>query len=112
MTKRSTLDPDNLPGQDAAEQPKGRDVRSVGPSNSSDTGADMIGADVGELADDTSDREGTGDRSSAGREPNIRMGGDIAPDRIVGPSEAGLGGGLDEAEEALVDSTDESTNTR
>ena len=139
MAKHSTLDPDDLPDQDAPRQPKGRDIRSLGPSNSSDTGADMAGpglidddalaldrgtnedtegghlsasgadASVGQLAlDDTSDREGTGDRTSAGKEPDIRMGGDIAPDRIVGPDEAGLGRGLDEAEEALADSRDES----
>lgn len=139
MARQSTLDPDDLPNQDAPKQPKGHDIRSLGPSNSSDTGADMIGpglvdddalaldrgtnedtegghlgtagspASVGQLAlDDTSDREGTGDRTSAGKEPDIRMGGDIAPDRIVGPEEAGLGSGLDEAEEALADSEEES----
>lgn len=43
MTKQSTLDPDDLPGQDAPKQPKGHDIRSLGPSNSSDTGADMAG---------------------------------------------------------------------
>lgn len=133
MRKQSTLDPDDLPDQDAPKQPKGHDIRSLGPSNSSDTGADMIGpglidddalaldrgtnedtegghlssadgeASLDQLAlDETSDREGTGDRTSAGKEPHIRMGGDIAPDRIVGPDEAGLGRGLDEAEEALA----------
>jgi hypothetical protein len=143
VTRQSTLDPDDLPGQDAPQQPKGHDIRSLGPSNSSDTGADMLGpglidddalaldrgtnedsegghlggaggsASVGQLAlDETSDREGTGDRTSAGKEPDIRMGGDIAPDRIVGPEEAGLGGGLDEAEEALAGTTDESEETR
>ncbi|HEY6927655.1 MAG TPA: hypothetical protein VI653_29535 [Steroidobacteraceae bacterium] len=139
MKSRSTLDPDDLPGQDAAQRPRGHDIRSLGPSNSSDTGADMIGpglidddalaldrgtnedtegghlsgsgaeASVGQLAlDDTSDREGTGDRASAGKEQDIRLGGDIAPDRIVGADEAGLGRGLDEAEEALADTKDES----
>jgi hypothetical protein len=142
MAKQSTLDPDDFPDQDAPEQPKGRDIRSLGPSNSSDTGADMVGpglidddalaldrgtnedseaghlataggsASVGQLAlDDTSDREGTGDRTSAGKEPDIRMGGDIAPDRIVGPDEAGLGVGLDEAEEALAGAQDEPDKT-
>jgi hypothetical protein len=139
VTKQSTLDPDDFPDQDAPRQPKGRDIRSVGPSNSSDTGADMVGpglidddalaldrgtnedtegghlsgsrgdASLDELAlDETSDREGTGDRTSAGKEPHVRMGGDIAPDRIVGPDEAGLGVGLDEAEEALSDHNGES----
>jgi hypothetical protein len=131
VTKPSTLDPDDFPDQDAPKQPKGHDIRSLGPSNSSDTGADMIGpglidddalaldrgtnedtegghlsnpggsASADQLAlDETSDREGTGERTSAGKEPDVRLGGDIAPDRIVGPEEAGLGVGLDEAEEA------------
>jgi hypothetical protein len=110
VRKQSTLDPDDLPGQDAPTQPKGHDVRSLGPSNSSDTGADMVGLDQVGL-DDTSDREGTGDRTSAGKEPRIRIGGDIAPDRIVGPDEAGLGSGLDEAEEALAGVSDDSDET-
>lgn len=139
MTQQSTLDPDDFPEQDAPKQPKGHDIRSLGASNSSDTGADMLGpglidddalaldrgtnedtegghlsgssgeASLDELAlDETSDREGTGDRTSAGKEPHIRMGGDIAPDRIVGPAEAGLGVGLDEAEEALADNKNDS----
>jgi hypothetical protein len=143
VTQQSNLDPDDLPGQDTPKQPEGHDIRSLGPSDSSDTGADMIGpglidddalaldrgtnedsegghlysgegrASVGQLAlDDTSDREGTGVRTSAGKEPDIRLGADIAPDRIVGPEEAGLGVGLDEAEEALADSEDEPDNTR
>jgi hypothetical protein len=131
MTNHSSLDPDNLPGQNTPKMPQGHDVRSLGPSDSSDTGADMAGpglidddalaldrgtnedsegghlrgdgtgADVGDLAlGDTSDRDGTGERTSAGKEPDVRIGNDIAPDRIVGPDEAGLGSGLDEAEEA------------
>ncbi len=141
MSHQSNLDPDDLPDQDAPKQPKGHDIRSLGPSNSSDTGADMIGpglidddalaldrgtnedsegghltgegrASVGQLAlDDTSDREGTGDRTSAGKEPDIRLGADIAPDRIVGADEAGLGVGLDEAEEALAEHPDEPDKT-
>jgi hypothetical protein len=131
MAKHSTLDPDDLPGQDAPKIPKGHDVRSLGPSDSSDTGADMVGpglidddalalnrgtnedsegghlrAPIGsasvvdETLGATSDRDDTGERATAGKEPDIRIGNDIAPDRIVGPKEAGLGSGLDEAEEA------------
>ncbi len=37
----------------------------------------------------------------------MRVGADIAPDRIVSPEEAGLGGGLDQAEEAQLGITDE-----
>jgi hypothetical protein len=65
--------------------PKGHDVRSLGPSDSSDTGADMVGQ--GPL-DDTSDRNRTGERMT------------IGTDRVVGPEEAGLGDGVDEAQEA------------
>ena len=72
-----------------------------------------IGASLGDLgADDTSDRNGTGEHLTAGKEPDIRVGGDIAPDRIVGAEEAGLGGGLDQAEEAQLGVTDEELAAR
>lgn len=117
--------------------PPGHDLRSLGPSDSSDSGSDLLGpglidddvlglergtnsdseggtlrgdaeASVGDLGlDETSDRYGTGVRSSAGKEESIIPGQDIAPDRIVGADEAGLGGGLDQAEEALLGITDE-----
>ena len=62
------------------------------------------GASIGDLEmDDTSDREGTGERMGAGKEQHVRPGADIDTDRIVGPEEAGLGTGLDEAEEALLE---------
>jgi hypothetical protein len=76
--------------------PKGHDVRSLGPSDSSDTGADMAGQ--GPL-DDTSDRSRTGERMTVGNE-RVRTGHDIGTDRVVGPEEAGLGDGMDQAEEA------------
>jgi len=70
--------------------------------------ADDPGASFGDLgADENSDRNGTGEHLTAGKDPDIRIGGDIAADRIVGPEEAGLGGGLDQAEEALLGVTDE-----
>lgn len=37
----------------------------------------------------------------------LKAGGDTGFDRIVGPEEAGLGGGLDQAEEAQLGITDE-----
>ena len=62
------------------------------------------GASIGDLGmDDTSDREGTGERLGAGKEQQVRPGADIDTDRVVGPDEAGLGTGLDEAEEALLE---------
>jgi hypothetical protein len=62
------------------------------------------GASVGDLGmDDTSDRSGTGERMTAGKEQTVRPGADIDTDRVVGPDEAGLGDGLDEAEEAQLE---------
>jgi hypothetical protein len=131
MASSSTLDPENFPGRKQRKTQKGHDTRSLGPSDSSDSGSDMAGpglvddealgldrgtnqdneagrynvadagASVGDLGmDDTSYRSGTGERMSAGKEQTVRPGGDIDTDRVVGPDEAGLGYGLDEAEEA------------
>lgn len=138
MSSRSTLDPDNFPTPPQSKLPKGHDVRSLGPSDSSDSGSDMAGpglidddvlnldrgtnedteagrdgiADAGTSVgdvdmDDNSDRYGTGERMAAGKEPRIRVDGDYDTDRIVDADEAGLGGGLDEAEEAQLGVTDE-----
>jgi hypothetical protein len=134
MAGKSTLDPDNLPMRRKRRMPKGHDVKSLGPSDSSDTGADMVGPglvdedvlgldrgtnedsegghldstdsgpSVGDIGlDDNSDRYGTGERMTAGKEQRVRPGKDIGFDRVVGPEEAGVGHGLDEAEEALAD---------
>jgi hypothetical protein len=120
------------------ELPKGHDVKSLGPSDSSDSGSDMAGpglidddalgldrgtneeaeagrrnladagASVGDLdMDDNSDRYGTGERLSAGKEPRVRVGGDRDTDRVVSADEAGLGRGLDQAEEAQLGIEDE-----
>ena len=77
----------------ARENPKGHDTRSLGPSDSSDSGSDRAGPD----RNDNSDRAGTGERSSVEKIPRER---DRGTDRVVDSSEAGLGGGLDQAEEA------------
>jgi len=50
--------------------------------------------------DDNSDRYGTGEHLTAGKDPDIRVNADLDVDRVVGPEEAGLGDGLDQAEEA------------
>ena len=117
MANRSTLDPDNLAGQAGRKAFKGHDARSLGPSDSSDSGSDLAGQgptddDTGldqnaATWDDTTDAQGTGERLTAGDEPDVRIGSDIGLDRIVGPEEAGLGGGLDQAEEAQLGVTDE-----
>jgi len=102
---RSTLDPDNQPLEAYQKIPAGHDARALGRSDSSDSGSELIGD--GNPDDDTSDREGTGERASV--EPGIdtRTDTDIGFDRIVDASEAGLGGGLDQAEEAQLGITDE-----
>jgi hypothetical protein len=142
MDKRNALDPDKVSGRARGRGFKGHELGSLGPSDSSDSGSDLIGpgpidddllgldrgtnedsegghlsgsdpgVGVGDLgADDSSDRHGTGEHLTAGREPEVRIGGDIAPDRIVGPEEAGLGTGLDEAEEARLETSDEGRHT-
>ena len=86
--------------------PPGSDLRSIGPSDSSDSGSDMMG--LGHL-DSTTDRHGTGERVSVelDDESELRPDADIEPDRVVEARQAGLGGGLDQAEEARLGITDE-----
>lgn len=127
MNDRNRLDPEDPLDPDTPKVPQGQDVRSLGPSDSSDTGADMIGpgllddeqlgldrdtnedsegghlreAAAGAAIGDrslgtTTDSTGTGERATAGKEQDIRIGNDIAPDRIVGPEEAGLSGADDD----------------
>jgi hypothetical protein len=104
MPKPKTIDLDSLLDESGNELPKGHDIRSVGPSDSSDTGADMVG--VGGL-DSTSDRSGTGERGSVENEADLEGEADISADNIVDAEDAGLGGGLDQAEEAQLGVTDE-----
>jgi hypothetical protein len=66
------------------------------------------GASVGDLdMNDNSDCVGTGEHLTAGKDPDIRVNADRDADRVVGAEEAGLGGGLDQAEEAQLGITDE-----
>lgn len=103
MAGPQDIDIDLLLDQSGNSIPKGHDVRSLGPSDSSDTGADMMG--IGGL-DSTSDRQGTGERASVENDGGGAAE-DIAPDHIVDAAHAGLGGGLDQAEEAQLGTTDE-----
>lgn len=108
MTSSSTLDPDSTPGG-AARRPKGHDIRSLGPSDSSDTGSDSVGEtglDPVILAED-GDATGTGVDPSPVDARSDDTDADIGFDRVVGAAEAGLGGGLDQAEEARYGVTDE-----
>jgi hypothetical protein len=97
--------PDTGSGRDPILRPRSNQ-RSIGPSDSSDSGSDLDG--LPDL-DDTSDREATGSRASADLEDEaeLRPDADIEPDRVVGARQAGLGGGLDQAEEAQFGVTDE-----
>ena len=104
MAGTSTLDPDNFPTNDPRKSTKKDDPKSLGPSDSSDSGSDLAAEDV---TDDNSDRNGTGERSAAGKEPRTAADSDIDTDRVIDASEAGLGGGLDQAEEAQLGVTDE-----
>ena len=144
MAGRSTLDPDNFPTRErSGHLPKGHDTRSLGPSDSSDSGSDMAGpglldddllgldrgtnedseaghrnvADagpsVGDLEmNDNTDSAGTGEHLTAGKDPDIRVNADRDADRVVDAGEAGLGGGLDQAEEAQLGVTDEELEKR
>jgi hypothetical protein len=71
----------------------------LGPSDRSDTPSDR----PGEAGTDT-DSGGTGERRTVGKVPEPR---DAGTDRVVDSQEAGLGGGLDQAEEARKGKTDE-----
>jgi hypothetical protein len=98
----STLDPDNMPESDR-QLGKGHGIDSLGPSDISDTGSDVqggfraieefdLGLDRGTTEDsdshtidvsrDTDDSTGTGESSTAGRNSDIELGGDIGVDRI------------------------------
>ncbi|MEO8309281.1 MAG: hypothetical protein ABI616_14700 [Pseudomonadota bacterium] len=104
MTRPTPVDIDELLDESGNEVAKGHGIRSLGPSDSSDTGADMVG--IGGL-DSTSDRNGTGERASVEPVPDVDIGIDISTDSVVDANEAGLGGGLDQAEEAQLGITDE-----
>jgi hypothetical protein len=95
----STLDPDITPSTPA--HPQGHDTRSLGPSDSSDSGSDTVNArqqalgpldDVDQHAlepgdaelDSDTDRHGTGERASADGDSNLRPDGDVLPDGVDG----------------------------
>jgi len=82
-----------------------------GTNEDTEAGRDDVadaGRSVGDLGmDDNSDRHGTGERYAAGKEPRAQPQRDRDTDRVVGRDEAGLGGGLDQAEEARLGKTDE-----
>ena len=79
---------------------QGRAQPKVGPSDSSDTASDRP-----DRAATDSDAGGTGERQTVGKVPDTRP--ETSTDRVVRENEAGLGGGLDQAEEARLGKTDE-----
>jgi hypothetical protein len=98
----STLDPDNIPEPD--RQPgKGHGTDALGPSDISDSGSDVqgglravedldLGLDRGTNEDsdshniaassDSDDSTGTGESSTAGRNSDVELSGDIGFDRV------------------------------
>ena len=95
MTSKSTLDPDNFPSASRPGALKGHDIRTLGPSDSSDSASDLAGK-LPNAGDDLHLERGA-DEDILGGHNN-----DIDTDRIVDADEAGLGGGLDQAEEAQL----------
>jgi len=74
-----------------------RKPAKIGPSDTSDGPSDR----PNEPETDT-DAEGTGERVTTGRDPHSELHVEDSTDRVVGEAEAGLGQGLDEAEEARL----------
>jgi hypothetical protein len=82
MATRNPLDSTD----DAETTPPGHGNRSLGPSDSSDSGSDVAG-----LGPDTdSDSSGTGERADVEGEPDGPPASDIDTDRVIGEDEAGL----------------------
>lgn len=105
-------------GEQAPEVNKGHGVKSLGPSDSSDSGSDIVGGpglgkdvdtgldrgphddpdragnaglDIGDAnLDSDSDSVGTGERATAGRDTPVEAGWDVATDRVQGPDETEL----------------------
>jgi hypothetical protein len=75
---------------------QGRAEPKIGPSDTSDTFSDR----PDRPATDT-DQGGTGERQTIGKVPEHH---EASTDRVVNSEEAGLGGGLDQAEEARLGS--------
>ena len=79
---------------------QGRAEPKIGPSDSSDSHSDRPNEPTTD-----SDAEGTGIRPTVGKMRPPKP--EIGPDRVAPDREVGLGGGLDQAEEAQLGVTDE-----
>jgi hypothetical protein len=85
MASTSTLSPDNFPAGRDRSVNKGHGTAALGPSDSSDSGSDVVnaGPDLGDAdLDSDSDRNGTGERGAATRDTAIE-GADISADHII-----------------------------
>lgn len=81
----SPLDPSNVSFRSDRILGSGHGTSSLGPSDSSDSGSDVQGADseLGDAGlDSDSDRNGTGERASAAPDAEVKEGADISPDHI------------------------------
>jgi hypothetical protein len=100
----------------APTQAPGRDVESLGPSDSSDSGSDVQGEldlypdhdlenhlSITPGRNSDSDSGGTGERGGAVPESDVREGGDIQPDQIRSVADEAATGELDAADPDLVD---------
>ena len=131
MTGNSTLDPDNFPEPPDRSLGSGHGTGALGPSDTSDSGSDLIGAaglsdenmldldqgttsdpetsraggagpDVGDAdLDSDTDSSGTGERAAAGRDSVARDGADIDVDHIDSIPDLAL----DEADIAFLHSS-------
>ena len=128
----STLDPAR---STPPEVDKGHGTRSLGPSDTTDSGSDLLGPGLYETDADTlgldasssesafagtgagrdvgdgnldsdTDASGTGERASAGRD-DVEPGSDIAPDRLIGPPISTFTDALDRIALELVDDDSE-----
>jgi len=88
MAGSSTLDPDNFPLRGRQKALKGHEETTLGTGENSDSGSDIAGRPMPKVEEEPSDA-------------------DRGVDRVVGAGEAGLGGGMDQAEEARAGRTDE-----
>jgi hypothetical protein len=78
----SPLDPSNLSGRKDRVLGRGHGTRALGPSDSSDSGSDLVGAPGDENLDSDSDRSGTGETAAASRDVVSPDGADIDTDHI------------------------------
>jgi hypothetical protein len=101
MNKPRSIDLDSILDESENGVVRKPDSHATGPSDSSDSGSDL-----GDLASDANtDRNFTGERASL--ETDIETDTDLGADRIADARDVGLGGGLDQAEEAQLGITDE-----